>query len=101
MESSTAAELPTLEQACNALWLATLSLMTAFMQTAAPAHRYLLARRIARNFDTLRAQECYGEEARERFAKLAQRWTHKADLLSPQHQEPQGFFTRVQRLLAR
>lgn len=101
MESPTAAELPTLEQACNALWLATLSLMTAFMQTAAPAHRYLLAHRIARNFDTLRAQECYGDDARERFAKLAQRWARKADLLSPQPHEPPGMFTRLQRLFAR
>ncbi|MCR6679031.1 hypothetical protein NVV43_26420, partial [Escherichia marmotae] len=42
-----------LADACRALWLATVSLMTAFMQTQAPAHRLLLARRIARNLDTL------------------------------------------------
>jgi hypothetical protein len=100
MESPTA-ESPTLEQACTALWLATLSLMTAFMQTAAPAHRYLLARRIARNFETLRGQECYGDAARARFASLAQRWSHKAELLSPHREEPQGVFTRLRSLLAR
>ena len=101
MESSTH-DTPTLQQACAALWLATLSLMTAFMQTAAPAHRYLLARRIARNFETLLEQkECYGDDARARFTQLAQRWTCKAELLSPNREAPVGVFTRLQRLLAR
>lgn len=89
----------TLQQACTALWLATLSLMTAFMQTAAPAHRYLLASRIARNFTTLRDQECYGRDARASFAKLAQKWERKAQLLSPHRQEPQDVFARLQRWL--
>jgi hypothetical protein len=100
--ASLAADQPplTLQQACNALWLATLSLMTAFMQTAAPAHRYLLARRIARNFTTLRDQECYSDDARESFAKLAQKWERKAQLLSPHREEPQeGVFTKLQRWL--
>jgi hypothetical protein len=90
---------PTLQQACTALWLATLSLMTAFMQTAAPAHRYLLARRIARNFTTLREQECYSDNARASFAKLAQKWERKAQLLSPHREEPQGVFVKLQRWL--
>ena len=44
-----------LERACVALWSATLSLMAAYMQQPAPAHRLLLARRIAANFDILAA----------------------------------------------
>jgi len=39
-----------LAAANRALWTATLALMTAFMQSTAPAHRYLLARRIAPQF---------------------------------------------------
>ena len=75
-----AAEAPmTLTQASQSLWLATLSLMTAFMQTAAPAHRYLLARRIARNFDTLREQPCFTQRTRESFTRLARRWQRKAE----------------------
>ena len=72
-----------LERACAALWLATLSLMTAFMQTQAPAHRWLLARRIARNLRTLREQECFSADCRERFARLAQRWEGHAGRLAP------------------
>jgi hypothetical protein len=72
---------PTLHEASHALWLATLSLMAAFLQTQAPAHRYLLARRIARNFETLRAQECFSEDCRRRFGKLQTRWTAQADRL--------------------
>lgn len=71
----------TLSQACGTLWLATLSLMTAFMQTRAPAHRQLLARRIARNFDTLRSQECFSPRTRASFARLACRWQRRADRL--------------------
>ena len=61
---------PTLHEASRALWLATLSLMAAFMQTQAPAHRYLLARRIARNFETLRSQDCFSADCRRRFDRL-------------------------------
>ena len=78
------AHLPTLPQARRALWLATLSLMAAFMQTQAPAHRLLMARRIARNFDTLREQECFSDECRVRFGRLAARWRAQAERL----QEP-------------
>ena len=66
-----------LASACRALWLATLSLMTAYMQNPAPAHRLLLARRIARNLDTLSGQECFSESCRKKFGKLAQRWQFK------------------------
>jgi len=74
---------PTLTQACMALWMATLSLMTAFMQTQAPAHRYLLARRIARNFNTLREEHCFSFESRVAFSRLAQRWGSRAEKLAP------------------
>jgi hypothetical protein len=63
-----------LEQACRALWLATLSLMAAFMHQPAPAHRHLLARRIARNLATLAEQPCFTADTRGRFARLAARW---------------------------
>lgn len=63
-----------LADASRALWAATLSLMTAFMQTHAPAHRYLLARRISRNFATLSGQECFAPDCRGRFDRLARRW---------------------------
>jgi hypothetical protein len=76
--------LPSLSQACSALWLATLSLMTAFMQAQAPAHRLQLARRIAGNFRTLQQQECFSADCRERFARLGRRWQARADALDPQ-----------------
>lgn len=63
-----------LERACTALWSATLALMTAYMGTAAPAHRLLLARRITANFQTLAAQECFAPPSREAFARLHLRW---------------------------
>jgi len=72
---------PTLQDASRALWLATLSLMAAFMQTQAPAHRYLMARRIARNFDTLHRQECFPDDCRRRFGQLGKRWTARAERL--------------------
>ena len=72
---------PTLHDASRALWLATLSLMAAFMQTQAPAHRYLLARRIARNFETLRAQDCFSPDCRRRFGRLESRWQAQAERL--------------------
>lgn len=101
MSSTTAADAPSsLPQACNALWLATLSLMTAFMHTAAPAHRYLLASRIARNLGTLREQECFPRHTRETFARLARRWQGRAERLSPTSAAPTGIFGRLQRLIA-
>jgi len=69
--------------ACRALWLATLSLMAAFMQSGAPAHRYLLARRIAGNFDTLHRQECFNSANRRAFERLWHRWRDQADRLAP------------------
>lgn len=100
--TSRGAQLASLSQACASLWLATLSLMTAFMHQPAPAHRYLLARRIANNLATLRQQECFDEGTRATFSRLAARWQRKADLLSPtQADRPAGVLTRLQRLLAR
>ena len=81
-----------LNDASRALWLATLSLMTAFMQTEAPAHRLLMARRIARNFDTLRQQECFTPECRGRFARLVARWNAHADRLQG---KPTGWGDRL------
>jgi hypothetical protein len=73
----------TLAEASRALWLATLALMTAFMQMQAPAHRYLLARRIARNLGTLREQECFSADSRHRFGRLQQRWERNALRFKP------------------
>ena len=78
-----------LGQACATLWLATLSLMTAFMQTQAPAHRLLLARRIAANLATLQVQECFSPRSRASFARLSARWGDKAARLSQDQQRPQ------------
>ncbi|TFY97685.1 hypothetical protein [Ramlibacter humi] len=97
MQTSPAAALPSLHEASRALWLATLSLMAAFMQTQAPAHRCLMARRIARNFDTLGEQECFSQDCRQRFARLGTRWHRRADSL--QGRGPGTFFARVQRTL--
>jgi hypothetical protein len=72
-----------LADASRALWLATLSLMTAFMQMQAPAHRYLLARRIARNLHTLGEQECFSQESRRRFERLGLRWEGHARRFKP------------------
>lgn len=77
-----------LAQACRALWVATLSLMTAFMQNQAPAHRYLLARRISNNLATLKQQECFSPESQATFAKLCRRWNDKADRLGQQQSLP-------------
>jgi hypothetical protein len=80
-----------LAEASRALWLATLALMTAFMQTGAPAHRCLLARRIARNFGTLAQQDCFDSRSRASFRRLAHRWQANADQLAPQPAEaPRG-----------
>ena len=73
-----------LTRACTALWVATLSLMTAFMQIRAPAHRYLIARKIAKNLSLLHDQDpVFTAECRMIFANLAQHWTAKADRLAP------------------
>ncbi len=79
-----------LSRACAALWMATLSLMTAFMQTGAPAHRYLIARKIARNLGTLREQDCFTAECRMIFSNLSQRWSAKADQLAPRDERSRG-----------
>jgi hypothetical protein len=76
--------------ACTALWTATLSLMVAFMRTRAPAHRVLMARRIARNLATLQDQDCFSAPSRASFAKLSVRWSAKADRLSREEQRPRG-----------
>jgi hypothetical protein len=90
---------PALWRAGDALWLATLSLMTAYMHTGAPAHRYLLASRIARNFSTLRDQECFDDCTRASFSRLARRWESKADALSPTGPSRRGALARVRRFL--
>jgi hypothetical protein len=71
-----------LERACVALWSATMSLMTAYMQQPAPAHRLLLARRIAANFATLAGQESFSPASRASFARLHARWTGTAHRLA-------------------
>jgi hypothetical protein len=74
-----------LAQAHRALWVATLSLMTAFMQTQAPAHRYLIARRIGRNLATLsQPNDCFDHRCRTTFARLARRWSDKAEEFAPE-----------------
>jgi hypothetical protein len=82
-----------LANACHALWLATLSLMTAYMQQPAPAHRLLLARRIARNLQTLSGQDCFGEACRERFGRLARRWEERG------HEKRPGYSTGLRNAL--
>jgi hypothetical protein len=72
-----------LAEASRALWAATLALMTAFMQTPAPAHRYLLARRIAGNLDTLSHQECFDAGCRGSFERLARRWRARSEQFAP------------------
>ena len=67
-----------LAAACRALWLATLGLMTAYMQLQSPVHRNRLARRIAANLDTLSAQDCFTPDCRLRFGRLALRWQSRA-----------------------
>ena len=80
-----------LQRACTALWVATLSLMTAFMHNTAPAHRYLIARKIAKNLAMLHEEEqVFTAECRMIFSNLAQRWTAKADQLALQDERPRG-----------
>ena len=80
--------------ASRALWLATLGLMTAFMQTPAPAHRYLLARRISRNFETLSHQECFDTGCRASFGRLGRRWLARSDQFAPKPVQPIRGFLR-------
>jgi hypothetical protein len=91
----------TLSRACAALWTATLALMTAFMQTPAPAHRLLIARKIARNLKLLHEQDCFTTECRMIFSNLSQRWTAKAELLARQEDRPSGGFGRLEPALAK
>jgi hypothetical protein len=75
-----------LQRACTVLWMATLSLMTAFMHNNAPAHRHLIARKIAQNLCMLHQEEqVFSAACRMIFCSLAQRWTAKAD--PPAHQD--------------
>lgn len=90
-----------LSRACAALWTATLALMTAFMQTPAPAHRRLIARKIANNLKLLHEQDCFTVECRMIFSNLAQRWAAKADLLARQEDRPRGGLDLLQPALAR
>lgn len=84
-----------LAQANRALWVATLSLMTAYMQTAGPAHRYLLARRISRNFDTLSRQDCFDTGCRASFRRLSQRWQARSEQFAPEGPRPAGGLMRL------
>lgn len=84
-----------LAQANRALWMATLSLMTAYMQTPAPAHRYLLARRISRNFETLSGQDCFDGGCRASFGRLARRWHARAEQLAPAGSRPASSLQRL------
>ena len=77
-----------LAAANRALWLATLGLMTAYMQTPAPAHRYLLARRISRNFETLATQDCFDSGCRASFGRLGQRWQARSEQFAPPAVQP-------------
>lgn len=85
-----------LERACTALWSATLSLMSAYMHTPAPAHRLLLARRIAANFKTLAQQESFSQASRASFSRLQHRWQQTAKRLDPIAAEPErGLLERL------
>ena len=76
------AQAPVMVRACTALWLATLALMTAFMSTQAPAHRLLLARRIAANFHELSNADSFSANSRLSFGRLALRWHSTARRLA-------------------
>ena len=91
----------TLSRACAALWTATLALMTAFMQTPAPAHRYLIARKIAKNLHLLHEQDCFTAECRMIFSNLSHRWNAKADELAPRQDRPHGGFGLLQPAFAK
>ena len=61
-----------------------------FHANSAPAHRYLIARKIARNLETLREQDCFTADCRTTFSNLSQRWTAKADQMAQQEDKPRG-----------
>lgn len=84
-----------LAEASRALWVATLSLMTAFMQTPAPAHRHLLARRISRNFDTLSRQDCFDAGCRGSFERLSHRWQAQSERFAPDAPRPAAGLLRL------
>ena len=85
-----------LQRACTALWVATLALMTAFMHNNAPAHRYLIARKIANNLSMLHREELvFTAECRLIFSNLAQRWTTKAEQLAHQDNQPRGGISQL------
>lgn len=66
-------------RACRALWRATLSLMETYTRTRGPARRVMLARRIARNFETLeRESAAFAPRSRLAFSRLSRRWAHLA-----------------------
>jgi len=66
-------------QACRALWRATLSLMNTYPRTRGPARRVMLARRIARNFETLeRESPAFAPRSSDAFSRLARRWAQLA-----------------------
>lgn len=84
-------DLMALQSACTGLWVATLSLMTAFMHNQAPAHRCLIARKIAKNLAMLhREEQVFTVECRMIFSNLAQRWTVNADQLVANHDKASG-----------
>jgi hypothetical protein len=62
--------------------------MTAYLQQQAPAHRLLLARRIARNLETLERQDCFAAGCRASFARLARRWHARAEQFTPEGPSP-------------
>lgn len=101
LDADTGANAVKLSRACAALWTATLALMTAFMQTPAPAHRLLIARKVARNLKLLNQQDCFTVECRMIFANLAQRWTANADQLARQDERPHGGFRLLQPAIAK
>jgi len=85
-----------LQRACTALWMATLSLMTAFLHNTAPAHRVLIARKIAKNLSMLREEEqVFTGECRMIFSNLAQRWHDKAEQLAGRADGPRGHVARI------
>lgn len=96
-----ASEALALSRACTALWVATLSLMTAFMHNTAPAHRLLIARKIARNLATLQQEDrVFTAECRMIFANLAQRWSAKAEQLA-RGEQPGPRLGLLRRVLAK
>ncbi len=68
-----------LNHACRALWRATLTMMNSYLSLRGPARRIMLARRIARNFQTLeRESPFFAPDSRDAFTRLSRRWAHLA-----------------------